>query len=132
MAWRLSYLQKEQVVRECRWRQNDNSSDAVECSEALKHRALMCACLGLSLRLTVPYVCVSVFVLTCVSVCVPVCFSPDLLGSRLEADGELQPQACLCYICAGNVEKLVSCWARAQESHSPLSLQVSWVTCAPG
>ncbi|XP_061117990.1 protein transport protein Sec31A isoform X8 [Conger conger] len=46
-----------------------------------------------------------------------------LLGSRLEADGGLQPQACLCYICAGNVEKLVACWARAQESHSPLSLQ---------
>ncbi|XP_035247567.1 protein transport protein Sec31A isoform X11 [Anguilla anguilla] len=47
----------------------------------------------------------------------------DLLGSRLEADADLQPQACLCYVCAGNVEKLVACWARAQESHSPLSLQ---------
>ncbi|KAJ8346349.1 hypothetical protein SKAU_G00277500 [Synaphobranchus kaupii] len=46
-----------------------------------------------------------------------------LLGSRLEGDAGLQPQACLCYICAGNVEKLVACWAKAQESHSPLSLQ---------
>ncbi|KAJ8401872.1 hypothetical protein AAFF_G00374530 [Aldrovandia affinis] len=48
-----------------------------------------------------------------------------LLGARLEVDGaaELQAQACLCYICAGNVEKLVACWARAQEGHSPLSLQ---------
>ncbi|XP_032395035.1 protein transport protein Sec31A isoform X6 [Etheostoma spectabile] len=49
----------------------------------------------------------------------------DLLGGRLEAaeDAQLQAQACLCYICAGNVEKLVSCWTRAQEGHSPLSLQ---------
>uniref|UniRef100_A0A8C9XE33 Protein transport protein Sec31A n=1 Tax=Sander lucioperca TaxID=283035 RepID=A0A8C9XE33_SANLU len=33
----------------------------------------------------------------------------DLLGGRLEAaeDAQLQAQACLCYICAGNVEKLV-------------------------
>lgn len=50
----------------------------------------------------------------------------DLLGDRLEAadDAQLQVQACLCYICAGNVEKLVSCWTRAQEGHCPLSLQV--------
>ncbi|XP_014913573.1 protein transport protein Sec31A isoform X1 [Poecilia latipinna] len=49
----------------------------------------------------------------------------DLLGSRLEAaeDLQLQSQACLCYICAGNVEKLVSCWSRAQDGHCPLSLQ---------
>ncbi|XP_061589865.1 protein transport protein Sec31A isoform X2 [Cololabis saira] len=49
----------------------------------------------------------------------------DLLGSRLEAaeDARLQSQACLCYISAGNVEKLVSCWTRAQEGHCPLSLQ---------
>lgn len=50
----------------------------------------------------------------------------DLLGDRLEAadDAQLQAQACLCYICAGNVEKLVSCWTKAQEGHCPLSLQV--------
>ncbi|KAM6902821.1 protein transport protein Sec31A [Xenentodon cancila] len=49
----------------------------------------------------------------------------DLLGSRLEAaeDAWLQSQACLCYICAGNVEKLVSCWTRVQDGHCPLSLQ---------
>ncbi|XP_071206208.1 protein transport protein Sec31A-like isoform X5 [Salvelinus alpinus] len=49
----------------------------------------------------------------------------DLLGCRLEAveDSTLQAQACLCYICAGNVEKLVSCWTRAQDGHCPLSLQ---------
>ncbi|XP_074546252.1 protein transport protein Sec31A isoform X2 [Halichoeres trimaculatus] len=49
----------------------------------------------------------------------------DLLGDRLEAaeDAALQAQACLCYICAGNVEKLVLCWSRAQSGHSPLSLQ---------
>uniref|UniRef100_A0A673YJS9 Protein transport protein Sec31A n=1 Tax=Salmo trutta TaxID=8032 RepID=A0A673YJS9_SALTR len=49
----------------------------------------------------------------------------DLLGCRLEAveDSTLQAQACLCYICAGNVEKLVTCWTRAQDRHCPLSLQ---------
>ncbi|KAM4707950.1 protein transport protein Sec31A isoform 8-T8 [Discoglossus pictus] len=49
----------------------------------------------------------------------------DLLGSRLEkeTDLSLQAQACLCYICAGNVEKLVACWTRAQDGASPLSLQ---------
>ncbi|XP_034287071.1 protein transport protein Sec31A isoform X11 [Pantherophis guttatus] len=49
----------------------------------------------------------------------------DLLGSRLENEGDsvLQTQACLCYICAGNVEKLVSCWTKAQEGNNPLSLQ---------
>ncbi|MCI4388403.1 hypothetical protein PGIGA_G00085410 [Pangasianodon gigas] len=48
-----------------------------------------------------------------------------LLGSRLEAveDSSLQAQACLCYICAGSVEQLVSCWSKAQDSSSPLSLQ---------
>lgn len=49
----------------------------------------------------------------------------DLLGGRLETanDAQLQAQACLCYICAGNVEKLVSCWTKSQEGSSPLSLQ---------
>ncbi|XP_032079821.1 protein transport protein Sec31A isoform X5 [Thamnophis elegans] len=49
----------------------------------------------------------------------------DLLGSRLENEGDsvLQTQACLCYICAGNVEKLVSCWTKAQDGNNPLSLQ---------
>uniref|UniRef100_A0A4W3HSY6 Protein transport protein Sec31A n=1 Tax=Callorhinchus milii TaxID=7868 RepID=A0A4W3HSY6_CALMI len=49
----------------------------------------------------------------------------DLLGSRLESedDSSLQAQACLCYICAGNVEKLVACWDKAQGGSSPLALQ---------
>ncbi|XP_068190782.1 protein transport protein Sec31A isoform X2 [Antennarius striatus] len=49
----------------------------------------------------------------------------DLLGGRLEAaeDPQLRSQACLCYICAGNVEKLVCCWSRVQNGHCPLSLQ---------
>ncbi|XP_066488667.1 protein transport protein Sec31A isoform X6 [Tiliqua scincoides] len=49
----------------------------------------------------------------------------DLLGTRLESedDGLLQTQACLCYICAGNVEKLVACWTKAQDGNNPLSLQ---------
>ncbi|XP_059523040.1 protein transport protein Sec31A isoform X34 [Myotis daubentonii] len=49
----------------------------------------------------------------------------DLLGTRLESEGDslLQTQACLCYICAGNVEKLVACWTKAQDGNNPLSLQ---------
>ncbi|XP_053559335.1 protein transport protein Sec31A isoform X3 [Bombina bombina] len=49
----------------------------------------------------------------------------DRLGSRLENEGDvlLQAQACLCYICAGNVEKLVACWTKAQDGASSLSLQ---------
>uniref|UniRef100_A0A8C4V1R2 Protein transport protein Sec31A n=1 Tax=Falco tinnunculus TaxID=100819 RepID=A0A8C4V1R2_FALTI len=49
----------------------------------------------------------------------------DLLGNRLESEGDslLQTQACLCYICAGNVEKLVACWTKARDGNSPLSLQ---------
>ncbi|KAM9455996.1 protein transport protein Sec31A isoform 2-T2 [Clarias gariepinus] len=48
-----------------------------------------------------------------------------ILGSRLEAakDAALQAQACLCYICAGSVEQLVSCWSKAQDSSCPLALQ---------
>ncbi|XP_078257645.1 protein transport protein Sec31A isoform X2 [Rhinoraja longicauda] len=49
----------------------------------------------------------------------------DYLGARLESEGDnsLQAQACLCYICAGNVEKVVVCWDRAQNGNSPLALQ---------
>uniref|UniRef100_A0A8C9L298 Protein transport protein Sec31A n=1 Tax=Pavo cristatus TaxID=9049 RepID=A0A8C9L298_PAVCR len=56
-------------------------------------------------------------------------FSPSkfsyLLGNRLESEGDslLRTQACLCYICAGNVEKLVACWSKVQDGNSPLSLQ---------
>uniref|UniRef100_A0AAR2KMD9 Protein transport protein Sec31A n=1 Tax=Pygocentrus nattereri TaxID=42514 RepID=A0AAR2KMD9_PYGNA len=39
----------------------------------------------------------------------PLC---DTLGSRLEAGGTEKRclQACLCYICSGNIHKLVECW----------------------
>ncbi|XP_037686043.1 protein transport protein Sec31A isoform X5 [Choloepus didactylus] len=49
----------------------------------------------------------------------------DFLGTRLESEGDslLQTQACLCYICAGNVEKLVACWTKAQDGNNSLSLQ---------
>ncbi|XP_051785624.1 protein transport protein Sec31A isoform X10 [Erpetoichthys calabaricus] len=49
----------------------------------------------------------------------------DLLGTRLETSGDpaLQAQACLCYICAGNVEKLIACWTKTQDGSSPLCLQ---------
>ncbi|XP_075400245.1 protein transport protein Sec31A isoform X16 [Tenrec ecaudatus] len=49
----------------------------------------------------------------------------DHLGTRLENEGDslLKTQACLCYICAGNVEKLVACWTKAQDGNNPLSLQ---------
>uniref|UniRef100_A0A672I3C7 Protein transport protein Sec31A n=1 Tax=Salarias fasciatus TaxID=181472 RepID=A0A672I3C7_SALFA len=48
---------------------------------------------------------------------------PEEFSSLCLAGPGLQSQACLCYICAGNVEKLVSCWSRSQDGHSPLSLQ---------
>ncbi|XP_069741805.1 protein transport protein Sec31A isoform X2 [Narcine bancroftii] len=49
----------------------------------------------------------------------------DTLGSRLEVEnnGRLCMQACLCYICSGNIEKLVECWVKTHESSSPLALE---------
>nr|XP_032825144.1 protein transport protein Sec31A-like isoform X2 [Petromyzon marinus] len=49
----------------------------------------------------------------------------DTLGSRMEQEGDetLCAQACLCYICAGNVEKLVACWDRTHDTSSGLALQ---------
>ena len=70
------------------------------------------------------------------------CSIPDILGSRLEFErsGDLASNAALCYICAGNVDKLVSWWNRFNGSQSPTALQVSgwrgctlyvilWLTC---
>uniref|UniRef100_A0A8C5Y8F5 Protein transport protein Sec31A n=1 Tax=Microcebus murinus TaxID=30608 RepID=A0A8C5Y8F5_MICMU len=49
---------------------------------------------------------------------------PDEFSALCErGDSLLQSQACLCYICAGNVERLVACWAKAQDRSHPLSLQ---------
>uniref|UniRef100_A0A665X4D3 Protein transport protein Sec31A n=1 Tax=Echeneis naucrates TaxID=173247 RepID=A0A665X4D3_ECHNA len=49
----------------------------------------------------------------------------DTLGSRLEHEGTEKRclQACLCYICSGNVEKLVECWALHRDCSSPLGLE---------
>uniref|UniRef100_A0AAX7SWU4 Protein transport protein Sec31A n=2 Tax=Astatotilapia calliptera TaxID=8154 RepID=A0AAX7SWU4_ASTCA len=49
----------------------------------------------------------------------------DTLGSRLECEGTEKRclQACLCYICSGNIEKLVECWALYRDCSSPLGLE---------
>uniref|UniRef100_A0A7N8Y0B8 Protein transport protein Sec31A n=1 Tax=Mastacembelus armatus TaxID=205130 RepID=A0A7N8Y0B8_9TELE len=46
----------------------------------------------------------------------------DTLGGRLEREGTEKRclQACLCYICSGNIEKLVECWALHKDCSSPL------------
>ncbi|XP_061612010.1 protein transport protein Sec31A isoform X1 [Phyllopteryx taeniolatus] len=49
----------------------------------------------------------------------------DTLGGRLER-GETEKrclQACLCYICSGNIERLVECWALHRDCSSPLGLE---------
>ncbi|XP_056627317.1 protein transport protein Sec31A [Triplophysa dalaica] len=52
----------------------------------------------------------------------PLC---DTLGSRLEAEGTEKTclQACLCYICSGNIERLVECWTLQRDCSSPLTLE---------
>ncbi|TKS89736.1 Protein transport protein [Collichthys lucidus] len=49
----------------------------------------------------------------------------DTLGGRLEHERTEKRclQACLCYICSGNIEKLVECWASHRDSSSPLDLE---------
>uniref|UniRef100_A0A8C5PQV6 Protein transport protein Sec31A n=1 Tax=Leptobrachium leishanense TaxID=445787 RepID=A0A8C5PQV6_9ANUR len=49
----------------------------------------------------------------------------DILGSRLESegDGKLCPQACLCYISSGNVDRLTECWVKTHDTSSPIALQ---------
>ncbi|XP_075697695.1 protein transport protein Sec31B isoform X2 [Rhinoderma darwinii] len=49
----------------------------------------------------------------------------DALGNRLESEGEgkLSPQACLCYISSGNVDRLTECWVQSHETSTPLALQ---------
>lgn len=56
----------------------------------------------------------------------------DTLAVRLEneGNGELSPYAGLCYICSGNVEKMVENWfSTSQNSNSPMALQVNVVLC---
>ncbi|XP_051837179.1 protein transport protein Sec31B isoform X1 [Antechinus flavipes] len=49
----------------------------------------------------------------------------DMLGNRLEQEGgeTLAAEACLCYICSGNVERLVECWVKIHQTSSPMALQ---------
>lgn len=51
----------------------------------------------------------------------------ELLGERLENEknGALASSAQLCYICAGNLSKLVSSWLKPDKISSPNCLQVS-------
>ncbi|XP_042624134.1 LOW QUALITY PROTEIN: protein transport protein Sec31A-like [Cyprinus carpio] len=52
----------------------------------------------------------------------PLC---DTLGSRLQAGGTEKRclQACLCFICSGNIERLVECWTSQRDCSSPLALE---------
>ncbi|XP_072524203.1 protein transport protein Sec31A [Salminus brasiliensis] len=49
----------------------------------------------------------------------------DTLGSRLEAGGTEKRclQACLCYICSGNIHRLVECWSSQRDCTTPLTLE---------
>nr|XP_039272912.1 protein transport protein Sec31A-like isoform X1 [Styela clava] len=52
----------------------------------------------------------------------------DELGERLEANPEQKIHACLCYVCSGNVERLVRCWdsvaqVKDTEKATPEALQ---------
>lgn len=50
-----------------------------------------------------------------------------MLGARLEQEGNgaLAAEARLCYVCSGNLERLVECWAKGHQAPSPMALQVS-------
>ncbi|XP_070545254.1 protein transport protein Sec31A-like isoform X2 [Ptychodera flava] len=50
----------------------------------------------------------------------------DTLGKRLETeqDGLMRANACLCYVCSGNIDNLVSCWTQfTTNNNSPQELQ---------
>ncbi|CAK6436187.1 unnamed protein product [Pipistrellus nathusii] len=49
----------------------------------------------------------------------------DMLGSRMEQEGNraLTSEARLCYVCSGNVERLVECSAKCHQASSPMALQ---------
>ncbi|KAM5244325.1 protein transport protein Sec31B isoform 25-T32 [Hipposideros larvatus] len=49
----------------------------------------------------------------------------DTLGTRMEHEGgrALTPEARLCYVCSGSVERLVECWAKCHRASSPMALQ---------
>lgn len=49
----------------------------------------------------------------------------ELLGARLEVEGKgsLSVNAQLCYICAGNLNKLVESWLATERTDTPVKLQ---------
>jgi protein transport protein SEC31 len=49
----------------------------------------------------------------------------EMLGARLEHEskGALSLNAQLCYICAGNLNKLIECWTAAEKTDTPAKLQ---------
>ncbi|XP_053524575.1 protein transport protein Sec31B isoform X2 [Artibeus jamaicensis] len=49
----------------------------------------------------------------------------DMLGARMEQEGSraLTSEARLCYVCSGNVERLVECWAKSRQASTPVALQ---------
>lgn len=53
----------------------------------------------------------------------------EQLGERLETEEKsgLSQNAQLCYLCSGNIEKLVQSWTNVGAPSDPLQLQVSSV-----
>jgi hypothetical protein len=49
----------------------------------------------------------------------------EMLGARLELEskGALSLNAQLCYICAGNLNKLIECWTATEKIDTPAKLQ---------
>jgi protein transport protein SEC31 len=49
----------------------------------------------------------------------------EMLGARLEVEGKgtLSLNAQLCYICAGNLNKLIECWTVTEKTDTPTKLQ---------
>ncbi len=55
------------------------------------------------------------------------CNASESLGQRLESTGDPQTllSAMICYICAGSLERCVSCWIKTRPStNKPQDLQV--------
>ena len=60
------------------------------------------------------------------------CCAADLLAMRLETErnGEMSGYAGLCYVCSGNLSRLVEHWSRnAENCSAPLALQVCSHLC---
>lgn len=51
----------------------------------------------------------------------------ELLGSRLENESRVKKNAFLCYISAGNLERLAQAWAKMHQNQDVNSLQVGFI-----